>query len=93
VSDQLRWPIPIFGFMAFTLHLRYVLTPTSAMTWANLNHSLCTVDNDPWREYFMMHNYFYYWAEVYLGFTSVVTQYFIGLLGFVLCSCKQFSVH
>lgn len=88
MSDQLRWPIPIFGFMAFTLHLRYVLTPTSAMTWANLNHSLCTVDNDPWREYFIMHNYFFYWAEVYLGFTSVVTQYFIGLLGFVLCSCK-----
>jgi hypothetical protein len=93
ITDQLRWPLPLFGFMAFTLHTRYVLTPLSAMTWANLNHTLCTMGNDPWRDYFGMGNYFYFWAEVYLGLCSIVGQYFIGVLAFILCSFRQFSIH
>ena len=72
-SDQLRWPLPYFGFMGFSLYMRYILTPMSAMTWANLNHALCAVDNDPWRAYFGLHNYFHFWADVYLGLTSVTT--------------------
>jgi hypothetical protein len=73
ISDHLRWPVPLFGFMGFTIHMRYVLTPMAAITWANLNHSLCSVDNDPWKAYFGMHKYYYVWAEFYLALTSVVT--------------------
>ena len=51
--------------------MRYILTPMSAMTWANLNHTLCGIDNDPWRATFGMREYFYYWADYYLLFTSV----------------------
>ena len=44
------------------------------MTWANLNHTLCGIDNDPWRVAFGMHKYFYFWANVYLGLTSPFFQ-------------------
>jgi hypothetical protein len=79
--------------MGFSLYLRYILTPISAMTWANLNHTLCAVDNDPWRAYFGMHKFFYFWSEFYLGLTSVVTQYFVSLLAFMFCQWRQFTVH
>ena len=79
--------------MGFTLYMRYVLTPMSAMTWANLNHSLCSVDNDPWKAYFRMHKFYYFFAEFYLGLTSVVTQYFICIIGFIFCSWRQFTIH
>jgi len=72
-TDQLRWPLPIFGFMGFSLYMRFILTPFSAITWANLNHTLCAVDNDPWRAYFGMHKYYWVWSEVYLAITSVIT--------------------
>jgi TMEM164 family len=92
-SDQLRWPLPYFGFLFFTIYMRYILTPFSAMTWANLNHSLCSVNNDPWKAYFGMKKYYYLWADVYLGLTSVVSQYFISLFGILLCRCRRFSIH
>lgn len=92
-SDQLRWPLPYFGFIGFTIYMRYFLTPMSALTWANLNHTLCSVDNDPWKAYFKMQKYYYLWGDFYLGLTCVVTQYFIGLFGILLCRCKRFSIH
>lgn len=70
--EYFRFPLPWFGFTMFSVYLRYFLTPLSAMSWANLNHTLCGIDNDPWRVYFGMHKYFYFWAEVYLGLTSLV---------------------
>jgi hypothetical protein len=79
--------------MGFTLYMRYFLTPISALTWANLNHTLCAVDNDPWRAYFGMHKYFYFWSELYLALTSVVTYNFVALLAFMFCQWRQFTVH
>ena len=68
--ESLKYPQIIFGFVLFVIYMRYFLTPLSAMTWANLNHTLCGVDNDPWRVTFGMHKYFYFWADFYLGLTS-----------------------
>jgi hypothetical protein len=59
-----------FGFAIFSMYMRYILTPISALTWANLNHTLCGIDNDPWRVLFGMHKYFYFWADGYLSLTS-----------------------
>ena len=93
ISDHLRWPVPLYGFVGFTIYMRYVLTPMAAITWANLNHSLCSVDNDPWKAYFGMHKYYYMWAEFYLALTSVVTQYFVSILAFVLVQWRSFTIH
>ncbi len=54
------------GYQMFTVYMRFFLTPLSAMTWANLNHTLCGIDNDPWRTYFNLGKYFFFWAEFYL---------------------------
>lgn len=40
------------GAILFTLYERWVLMPVSLLTWANLNHSLCGVHNDPFYEIF-----------------------------------------
>jgi hypothetical protein len=72
--------------------MRYFLTPVSALTWSNLNHTLCAIDNDPWRAYFGMGKYYIYWADFYLALTSVVTQYFISILGMLFCRCWQFTI-
>lgn len=40
-----------------------------------------------------MQKYYFLWSDFYLGLTSVVTQYFIGLFGILLCRCKRFSIH
>lgn len=92
-SDQLRWPLPYFGFLGFSIYMRYVLTPISAASWANLNHTLCAEDNDPWKAYFGMHKYYYLWSDFYLALTSVVSQYFLGLFGILLIRCRKFSIH
>lgn len=52
------------------------------MTWANLNHTLCGIETDPWRVAFGMHKYFYFWADFYLilaSHTSFYMNYFIGV--------------
>ena len=72
--------------------MRYFLTPVSAMTWANLNHTLCSVDNDPWKAYYGMGKWFYLWSDFYLGLTSVVSQYFIGIFGILFFRCRRFSI-
>jgi len=40
------------GAILFTLYERWILLPMSLLTWANLNHSLCGVHNDPFYEMF-----------------------------------------
>lgn len=85
-SDSLTFPLPLLGFVIFTLYMRFFLTPMSSLTWANLNHTLCGIDNDPWRVVFGMHKYFYFWAEGYLCLTSTVTTLVNGYLGKIMCS-------
>ena len=69
-----RYPLPWFGFIIFTIYMRYVLTPLSVATWANLNHALCGVDNDPFFKHFDLGEWYYLWAELYLLFSSMVGQ-------------------
>jgi len=65
--------------------MRYFLTPLSAISWANLNHTLCGIDNDPWRVLFGMHKYFYFWAEGYLGLTSLTVSLINSSLAKLFC--------
>ena len=62
----------LFGYQIFCLYMRFILTPISAITLANLNHTLCGIDNDPFRRYFQMGKYFYFWAEFYLWLNSLL---------------------
>lgn len=78
-----RQPLPYFGFILFVIYMRYFLTPLGALTWANLNHTLCGIENDPWREYFGMHKYFFFWADFYLAFTSHLFNYLVAFLGYM----------
>ena len=41
------FPLPVCGFHLFCLYMRLFLTPLAHISWANLNHTLCGVDNDP----------------------------------------------
>lgn len=73
----------------FAVYMRYFLAPISAATWANLNHTLCSATTDPWRNFFNMGDYYYFWAEFYLCLPSVIFFYtnfwtarlFEGLIG------------
>lgn len=62
-----KFPLPVFGFHLFVMYMRWVLTPLSLLTWANLNHTLCGVDNDPIYVIFELGETYYMWADVYLG--------------------------
>jgi hypothetical protein len=64
--------------------MRYLLTPLSAFTWANLNHTLCGC-NDPWRDAFDMTKYYYFWADFYLLLASMTTQMLLYGIGKLLC--------
>lgn len=89
--DYFIYPIPMLGFVFFTIYMRYFLTPISFMTWANLNHTLCGIDNDPWRAVFGMHKYYYFWADGYLLLASITIStinYFLGR-----CLCKDTSMN
>jgi hypothetical protein len=61
--------------------MRFFLTPLSRLTWANLNHTLCGIDNDPWREYFELKEYYYFWAEFYLLLGAITTTSMVAFLG------------
>lgn len=67
-----KYPLPWFGFIIFTLYERYVLTPISIATWANLNHALCGIDNDPFYKIFDLGEWYYLWADAYLLFSCMV---------------------
>lgn len=88
-ADSLVYPIPLLGFVFFTLYMRFLLTPMSSLTWANLNHTLCGIDNDPWRVVFGMHKYFFFWAEGYLALASTTTSLVNASIGKLLCSSEQ----
>lgn len=60
----------------FSIYMRFFLTPLSHLTWANLNHTLCSVENDPWKKTFNMGNYYFFWAEFYLFLPSFIFHYF-----------------
>ncbi|CDW75414.1 UNKNOWN [Stylonychia lemnae] len=79
------YPLPLLGFIFFSFYMRFFLTPMSAMTWANLNHTLCGVDNDPWRAYFGMHKYFFIWADGYLLLASITFSIFNSYVGQYIC--------
>ena len=59
-------PYPFFGFGFFSFYMRYFLMPLSALTWANLNHTLCGLDNDPFYKAFDLGKSYYGWSELYL---------------------------
>lgn len=53
--DPIKYTRPGFingGYMFFTIYMRWVLCPVSLYTWANLNHTLCGVGNDPFFKHF-----------------------------------------
>jgi hypothetical protein len=67
-----KFPLPWFGFIIFTIYERYMLMPLSVATWANLNHALCGVDNDPFYAFFDLGASYYAWADAYLLFSCMV---------------------
>ena len=81
-------PYPLFGFAFFSVYMRYVLMPLSAMTWANLNHTLCGLDNDPFYKAFDLGKWYYGWSELYL-LGSCFVGYF---LNYVIISATFFSL-
>lgn len=84
-----KFPLPLFGFGLFSFYMRYVLMPVSALTWANLNHTLCGVDNDPFYKAFDLGKSFYFWSELYLLFSCCVgylVNYVIITTAFYLLS-------
>lgn len=62
----LGYPLPWMGAILFTLYERLILMPISLFTWANLNHSLCGVHNDPFYELFQLGKWYWLWADLYL---------------------------
>ena len=75
--DPLRYfrsgiTLPVFSYVLFSVYMRYVLTPISAMTWANMNHTLCGVDNDIFYNTFDLGKWYYLFAEVYLFLSSML---------------------
>lgn len=75
------WPLPACGFHLFVIYMRFVLTPLSQLTWANLNHTLCGVGNDPFYEQLNLGYTFYFWADFYLLFSC-----YVGIvLNFAIC--------
>lgn len=67
-----KFPLPWFGFIIFSIYERYVLMPISVSTWANLNHALCGIDNDPFFAYFELGEWYYFWSDAYLLFSCMV---------------------
>ena len=75
------FPLPVCGFHLFVAYMRYFLTPLAQLTWANLNHTLCGVDNDPFYSGFDLGYSYYFWADFYLLWGCYVT---IGV-NYVIC--------
>ena len=65
------WNI-LWGYQLFWLYMRFFLTPLAAITWANLNHTLWGIDNDPFRRHFQLKEYYYFWSEFYLWLNSLL---------------------
>jgi len=67
------------GAILFTLYERWVLMPISLLSWANLNHSLCGVHNDPFYEIFQLGKWYWLWADLYLAIACFL-GFFINTL-------------
>lgn len=79
--EYAAWPLPVAGFHLFTVYMRYVLTPLSQLSWANLNHTLCGVENDPFYALLELGHTYYFWADFYLLFSC-----YVGLvLNYAIC--------
>ena len=75
------FPLPVCGFHLFCLYMRLILYPFAYISWANLNHTLCGVDNDPFFANLDMGQWYYLWADLYLLFSC-----YVGLiLNFLIC--------
>jgi len=72
MQSYMKFPLPWFGFNLFVFYMRWVLMPLSALTWANLNHTLCGLPNDPFFNFFDLGKMFYFWSEFYLLFSCMV---------------------
>mmetsp|Transcript_1633 Transcript_1633/g.2889 ORF Transcript_1633/g.2889 Transcript_1633/m.2889 type:complete len:158 (+) Transcript_1633:448-921(+) len=75
--------MPLFAYTLFSIYMRLVLTPLSAISWANLNHTLCGVGNDPMYSGFDLGKWYYFFAEYYLMIPSVALQYLNAYLGVI----------
>ena len=81
--EYFGWPLPATGFHLFCLYMRFVLTPLSRLTWANLNHTLCGVENDPFYGGLELGYSYYLLSDYYLLFSC-----YVGLiLNYAICYC------
>jgi hypothetical protein len=78
------FPLPVSGYHLFCIYMRFFLMPLSWLTWANLNHTLCGIDNDPFYRSFKMGKWYYFWADWYLMFSCYV-GIFVNLVICFLC--------
>ena len=84
--EYVSFPLPVSGYHLFCIYMRYFLMPLSWFFWANLNHTLCSVENDPWWRYFEMGKWYYFWADWYLLFSC-----YVGIiLNFAICYVVQY---
>ena len=89
MMSYVKFPLPWFGFILFTLYMRYFLTPLSLLTWANLNHTLCGINNDPFYAAFDLGESYYFWSDFYLLFSCGVGN--VLNFVFVLVAFKLFG--
>ena len=75
--------------MYFTIYMRWILCPLSLYTWANLNHTLCGIENDPFYAIFNLDENYYGLAEIYLMlccYLGIALNFIVvGLLSRLLC--------
>lgn len=72
MTSYMKYPLPWFGFILFVLYMRWILMPLSAITWANLNHTLCGLPNDPFFALLDLGKTFYFFSDFYLLFSCLV---------------------
>ena len=65
------------GLIIYAIWMRYVLTPVSLYTWVNLNHDLCSCDNDPVAVNFNLGWTYFFWCEFY-SFALVVATFVVN---------------
>lgn len=90
--SYVKFPLPWFGFVIFSVYQRYVLASLSAITWANLNHTLCGIDNDPFYAFFDLGKTYFFWADAYLLFSCMVgytVNFIVQKLFFAIFGAKE----
>ena len=75
ILEYMDWRYPMMGFNIFCLYMRWFLTPMALLTWANLNHTLCGTDTDPFFVILDLGKWYWPASEIYLG--SLTAFYFI----------------